>query len=235
MVGMVKVVAVLQVGDPQEYYAFGEYTWRWWCHRNGVYYLKITEPHSGAHHNFAKWRVFELLKQKGIVDAQVAIVDADTMIRWDCPDFFSIVGDKLGAVLDLGDVHWILKSLDACKPFFLSNVNWWGYVNAGVIVVNSAHCQLAELMLRYGRCHPAGSYGASIDQTPLNYLIMDLSIEVHLLPLPFNLTKIKGRGLYAESNYVRAGYIWHFNGERTARRKAGAMGATWRIIQNHYA
>src|ERR1700761_5928890 len=87
------------------YTQFSELTWRWWCKNNGIEFVTIDRPLGSEElqrvpPTFQRWSALkQLLTQYGR-DAQIAMIDADTMIRWDTPDFFDLAGGEFAAVPD---------------------------------------------------------------------------------------------------------------------------------------
>ncbi len=225
-----RAVCMVAVGD-LPYAEYGIRTWRDWCTRRSISFHLIDHD-GGLHPTFSKYRVFELFPD---VD-RFTVVDADTMVRWDCPDFAEGVGTSFGACVDLGHVGWIVQSLQAHEPFFpCVNVPWWDYVNSGVLVMSRAHQRVAEGVLTWAREHPEpirfGNNWRSYDQTVLNYVLRELGTLVHYLPLDFNLTKIRQRGLWEERRYVDVAHVWHFN----ENRKESDMAETWEVVRRHYS
>jgi hypothetical protein len=74
------------------YAKYAQATWRWWCKRNGIEFVPIDAPLGGsafAHMppTFQRWHILDRLIGEFGADIRLAVVDADTMIRWDTPDF----------------------------------------------------------------------------------------------------------------------------------------------------
>ena len=213
-------------------------TWNWWASRNNARVELLTErlgPHSPAFH---KLQVFEVLQRRGLAAEQVAVVDYDTMIRWDCPDFFNLSGSRFSAVPDLGNIEWILESCQACQPYFPGvQVNWEEYFNTGFLVLTHQHRMLLketfDFAIRHGAADAPNVCGiAGGEQTVLNYMARQMKLDLQLLPLGYNLTKLKRRGCWPHG-WQAAGYIWHFNGDHWGTRPRG-MAKAWQMIRHRY-
>ena len=68
-------------------------SWEWWCKKNDVQLMIFDEPLTDI--NFMnpiwqKWWVMDILDNSGTEYNQIATIDVDTMVRWDCPNFFNM-------------------------------------------------------------------------------------------------------------------------------------------------
>jgi len=89
------------------YAKYSQVTWKWWCKRNGAHFIAISNRLGGPEYShvlptFQKWLAPEYLIKEYGRDCKIAVVDADTMIRWDTPDFFSLAGQNFAAVACAG-------------------------------------------------------------------------------------------------------------------------------------
>ena len=57
------------------------------------------------------------------------MVDADTIVHPDCPNFFNMTGHKYCGVNNVGSVDWILRSIENYSHFFFKDINlpYWEY------------------------------------------------------------------------------------------------------------
>ena len=113
-----------------EYSKYSIDTWRYWCKKNGVDFMLITE-----HDN-------RLGKP---------VVDSDTMIRWNAPNIFEMYDDdEFCGVVDDINLRWLTDSLSAYKKFFPNtNVDIDEYINAGVLFFSNQHLPLFEKLLNF--------------------------------------------------------------------------------------
>ena len=76
---------------------------------------------------------------------QVAMVDADTIIHPDTPNFFEMTDGKLcGVEFDDGSWDWVLRSVENYSKHIFEDymMDWWRYFDCGFIVVNQNHKEL---------------------------------------------------------------------------------------------
>jgi hypothetical protein len=174
-------------------------TWRWWCAKNGVQLVLLNQPqlaglYDDAPPTFQRWNWARRIFDEFGPNTQLAIVDADTMIRWDAPDFFEIAKSAFCAVR-AHQPRWILRSLRAYQGLFPSvTVPWWEYFNAGFVVMTRACVPVCEAFLQFvlqnrSQLHliQASQEDLGTDQTPLNYFLRQQALPLQLLPPPFNL------------------------------------------------
>lgn len=268
------VMAVIPGGTPRppkmrsdlSYARYSRATWEWWCGRHEADFIAIdAAPEDTAYASMPpslqRWVILErLMKERG-ESAQILLVDADTMIRWDAPDIFR-EARGFSAVVDTGVPAWIAQSTRAFQPLFPGvSLPWWEYFNSGVIVLGAGQYRLVRAFLDHAVTHwphlekvmTSGNFGT--DQTPLNFMVKQLNEPVHFLPRPFNLINCfpmtstlsaierapdpdpaafreTAFGRPGTFDFVGFGYIWHFT--NVVAFRSLAMRETWRRIRHNY-
>ena len=249
------------------YARYSRATWEWWCQRHGADFVAIDRPpqdsaYAGMPPTMQRWASLDRLIEERGEDAQAALVDADTMIRWDTPDIFALA-KGFSAVADQGAPRWILRSAKAFQPLFPeTSLPWWEYFNSGFIVLGAAQRPFVQAFLdvsvknwpRLDAAMASGNVGT--DQTPLNFMVKRKKEPVFFLPRPFNFVncfampdelsrmELSGRldaTLLAEKafvqpwafDFIELSYIWHFTNVVTFRSLV--MGETWRRVQANYS
>ena len=130
-----------------------------------------------------------MLEANGIECDQVALVDIDTMIRWDSPNFFdTIPSDGFGAVVDDSYIEWTHNSIKGYKHLFPTvDFDWTDYFNCGFIVMSKKHKDWCKGVMDFylenedelrKRQHETLKKGS--DQTPINYMLQMNNIELNL-------------------------------------------------------
>jgi hypothetical protein len=163
-----------------------------------VHFLLLDRPVDddslrGAPPPVHRWRAAEQLLAAGAPGSQVAVVDADTMIRWDAPDFFALAGGSLAAVRDR-EPDWIVRSIRAYQPFFPGvALDWWDYFNSGLVVFARDQAHVLRALVdtyRRNRAELAAVQrrtDVGVDQTLLNFVVRLKQEPITFLPAPFNL------------------------------------------------
>jgi hypothetical protein len=252
------------------YMPYARTTWHWWCQRQGIEFILLDQPVAyddlvGAPPVIQRWIAVERLLTSAVPGTEIAVVDADTMIRWDAPNFFELTGDGLG-VVQAGDPRWITHSTAAYQEFFPGiHLPWWQYFNAGLVVVGQGHLEVLRAVITFYQRNRAALEAVQqqrrdvgVDQTVLNFLVRQTGVPVTFLPLPFNLTHCLRvpANILAEIESPQAlprlpdvlpkvmdipgvfdfvEYGYVWHFTNAVNTRAAFMRETWRRVQDHYA
>jgi hypothetical protein len=255
-----------QLRSDLSYLPFSLATWRQWCVAHDQQLIVADQVVAGdlasAPPTVQRWQIARDLLAARPEGTRLTMVDADTMVRWDAPDFSLLSPGDL-SVVPGGTPDWIWRSVAAYQTFVpAARIDWWTYFNAGVVVMNRRHLGLLDAFVDLYRKHRpeleniqrAGDFGT--DQTLMNLLVRALEIGVHhLLPI-YNLLhcfRLKSRdyvryeheggpldpafeqkvlGAPGAFDFVDHACVWHFT--HTVRTRPAAMAATWNRIRHHY-
>ena len=251
--------------DDLDHARFSRATWQWWCGRHGIEFLVLDRPLGGSELSlmpptFQRWLAPESIIRERGEDTVVAIVDADTMVRWDTPDFLE---DARGfSAVKAINASWIAHSIDAFQPLFPDvSLPWWQYFNAGLVVVGAAQLRVLRAFLSLATSRwpeldavmRSGDVGT--DQTPLNFILKREREQLRILPPPFNHlhcfpmsealqvldadpeadpTVFAARA-FAQPwafQFIKLAYVWHFTSVVTHRSLV--MQEAWRRVAGHY-
>jgi hypothetical protein len=183
------------------YVPYARATWEHWCREHGVLFRVLEQPLTrgalvDAPPPIQRWIAVEQLLAEAAPGSQVAVVDADTMIRWDAPDLFREAASSLAAVRDGGDPAWICRSIAAYARFFPGvTLRWWDYFNSGLVVFRREHAHLLTSLIDFYEGHRheleaiqrQGDVG--VDQTLLNFVVRQEQEPIQFLPAPFNMVR----------------------------------------------
>jgi hypothetical protein len=244
MADNVVFITVLEETGVIDYKEYCLNTWRWWCERNGVRLFLFDRPVARTavmKPTWQKYHAFRLLEEADIAYDQVALVDADTMVRWDCPDFFALTERMFSATVDHDSIGWLYETIRGYQHLFPeTELPWLDYFNGGFLVINAAHKALFYEILKFynENCRQLlfledKALIRGTDQTPVNFLVRRHGIDVNFLPKVFNLTQLRKRDVLDNGYFVEVGYVWHFNGIGYRTRRE-AMAACWDRIRAHY-
>ena len=190
--------------------------------RWGAEYVEATRENHPVklHPATAKLEAFD------ICDADaVFIIDADAIIRSDCPNpfevlpkgHFSVVGlsprvDPGGDILSCGnDYEWGLML--ALPGVEYMPADGWNYFNSGVMLAYREQHK-AAMDLAYSICRIPNALGW-IDQTPINYACKRLGVDVHWADERWNFIHggTLGKDWMTMHAYQPGAWIYHFAGE----------------------
>jgi|TARA_R110000803_G_scaffold139900_3_gene206535 hypothetical protein len=233
---------------------YSKQAWQYWCDKNGhelvIYDKPSIEDTSKFRVTVQRWfDYFNFLDEKNIKYDQVASIDASSIPKWDCPDFFKLTDDKLTVGIENDNLAWVYEGVNGYKHMFDDyelDIN--KYFCSSFMIFNNSHRKLfddfkekymdnadefinLQKTVRRGTC-----------QTPLNYIVQMSDVEVNYLPSPFRLSHLhrkdmlKGNWQLNEDStpfFIKYGYIWFFSGfDKQSRNQL--MNQTWDLVKDNY-
>ena len=113
---IVFIIAVKKDGQLKPEYEIGIESWRRWCRKNDVELFLLEEPilpMSEMHIIWQRYFLFDIYDANGIESDQTLMVDADTIVHPDTPNFFELTDpEKLYMIHDDGSYDWILRGME---------------------------------------------------------------------------------------------------------------------------
>ena len=94
---VVFIIAVKKDGQLKPEYEIGIESWRRWCKKNDVELFLLEEPvlpMEDMHIIWQRYFLFDIYDANEIKANQTLMVDADTIIHPDCPNFFNETENK---------------------------------------------------------------------------------------------------------------------------------------------
>jgi hypothetical protein len=213
-------------------YHYSVKSWKHWCDKNDVLLLEWTEPIMDPDVfpiiMQREW-VFDILEHNQINYDQVLIVDADTIVHPDCPNFFKETNHEYSAVVNNGCYEWVTRSVRDWGSSLFPNeqlIKTYNYFNTGFIIANEKHKpffdSLKELYMERGDEIQIlrDKIKASTGQTIVNFMLQKHNIKTTVLSEAYNLQDlfkkslihIPGHSWYSDDlHFLQAGWIYHFN------------------------
>lgn len=232
-------------------------TWDYWCKKNDCLLYVYDTPASvktGMEYRvtWQRWfDVFNQLDDNNIEFDKVFVVDATSMVRWDCPNFFELCDDRMTAWRDMANLNWIYYSIDGYKKMFDGfDFDLSKYINCGSVIINENHREfLSDLKQFYDDnkneiiLHQDEYVKKGTDQTPFNYLLQMNDIDVNIeLPRAFNVNHLP-RGDWLSHNwqdgddktpfFLKYIYIWRATGFPKDQREKFML-PVWDMIKENY-
>ena len=227
---IVFIIAVKKDGQLKPEYEIGIESWRRWCKKNDVDLFLLEEPilsMDDMHIIWQRYFLFDIYDANKIRANQTLLVDADTIVHPDCPNFFEETEDKYCLVHDDGSYDWVLRGMEHYKKRVYDKDgknyrlwwNYWEYGNSGFQIVNQKHREFFEYMREFYFKNIKEinfiqqSYGIGTDQTPLNFNLRQQNVDVKLLGYKYNMgCLLKKEILGDDMLFTKLGWIYHFNG-----------------------
>ena len=157
-----------------------------------------------------RYFLFDIYDANKIRSDQTLIVDADTIIHPDCPNFFEETENKYCLVHDDGSYDWVLRGMEHYKKRVYDKewFNYWEYGNSGFQIVNQKHRGFFEYMREFYFKNIKEinfiqqTYGVGTDQTPLNFNLRAQDVDVKLLGYKYNMGCMLKKEILAEICYL---------------------------------
>jgi len=212
-------------------YHYSVKSWKQWCDKNDCELLvweDLLLPIEQMKITWQRYYLFDILDNNDIDYNQVLLVDADTIVHPDCPNFFEMTDNKYCGVMNEGDYEWVLRSIRGFgdELFDGKRIQPWNYINGGFQIVNKTHKDFHRKVIQYYKDNSEKiidtitKLKTATDQTIINFLLVENNIDVKILPDCYNLVDLCRKNLlYLDENcwwtddlhFLEAGWIYHFN------------------------
>lgn len=209
--------------DRNTAYSLSIDSWKRWCDKNEAECLVLDEPlfdpieMSPIYFRHYWHRLLDLQD-----DEQLCLVDADTIIHPNCPNFFLETEGKFAAVHNDGDYDWIIRSIEnyqyEFKEYFKKDFNIWNYINCGFMVTNKKYIDLHESLTNFYWSNRVKvqycqrTYGVGTDQPLMNLFIRELDIPLKLLSPRYNIQDLVRKNILDDRMlYLNIPAVYHFN------------------------
>ena len=223
----------IDLGDGRnKSYGYSINSWKHFCDKYDCELLvweDLLLPVEQMKITWQRYYMFDILEANNINYDQVLIVDADTIVHPECPNFFTETNGKYSVVRNNGSFEWVRRSIDGfSKLLFNDEVPFkvWDYINCGFQIVNKDHKEFFEyvrnyyLENQYDIQNVIDQVKAGTDQTIINFLLRQQNIELNYLPICYNLQDLHSKQLLFihpqmwfddKLIFENCGYVFHFN------------------------
>ena len=213
-------------------YKYSIESWKIWGKKNNAKVIEWKDPITDPTYmkiTLQRYWVHDILQHNEIDYDQVLIVDADTIVHPDCPNFFEETNHKYSAVLNNGCYEWTTRSIKDWGNAMFPNeplVKPYNYFNTGFVIANKEHKPFFDIVknlyLEKGeeiKMH-RDRIKASTGQTIVNFLLQKHNIETTTLSEAYNLQDLFRKNLLHipnhswwkdELRFLDAGWVYHFN------------------------
>ena len=214
-------------------YCYSILSWEKWAEQyDDVEVIEWTDPimdPSIFKITLQRYWVHDILKYNKIEYNQVLLVDADTIIHPNCPNFFNETNNQMGITLSNGCYEWVTRSIKQWGNALFPDepkIQPWKYFNGGFQITNKSHIPFYKKVQEYytSNIDEINSLGLQIkagtDQTIINYLVQQNNIDVTYMSESYNLQDlfkknllhIPGRSWWEDKLiFLQAGWVYHFN------------------------
>ena len=146
----------INLGDNRnESYDLSVKSWKQWCDKNDVdlfVWDELVFPIERMKITWQRYYLFDILESNEIDYNQVLMVDADTIIHPDTPNFFEETENKYCGVINDGCYEWVSRSIKKYGDYIFpddTKLKPWNYINGGFQIVNKNHKQLFQDIIKF--------------------------------------------------------------------------------------
>ena len=214
-------------------YDYSIKSWKHFCDKHNCELLvweDLIFPLEDMKITWQRYYLFDILEGNNIEYDQILMVDADTIVHPDCPNFFEETDHKYCGVMNDGCYEWVTRSIrDFNKELFQDYTppHPSTYINGGFQIVNKKHKEFFTIMKDYyseckGNIQVAiDKIKAGTDQTIVNFMLKNNEVDVKILPPCYNLQDLSRKNLLHIPGHswwpdtleglYSAGWVYHFN------------------------
>ena len=204
-------------------YKYSNSSWKKWADRNNaeVFILKdALLPNKDMGICWQRYYLFDILEANEIDYDQILMVDADTIVHPDCPNFFKMTDNKFTGVHCDASYDWVCRSIENYSKYIFEGhkMPFWEYIDCGFMVVNKKHKQFFSDIVNFyfknkdNLIQMQETFHVGTDQTPVNMLVHRNNIELKLLPYEFNMNDMNRKEILGDDMlFTKCGWIYQYN------------------------
>ncbi len=225
------IILIINIKNPNrpnrdDMYGLSIESWKRWAKNNNSQVMVLEEPVVPLEEMtpiIQRHYVFQLLENEGIEYDQILMVDADTIIHPQCPNFFELTKHEFCAVHNDGDYDWLCRSVENYEYEFFGTPNVeqkhiWNYFNTGFMITNKSFRFIHETILDFYWKNQSKvqsmqkKYGVGTDQPLINMLVRHNDWKVKLLPYQFNMQDLGRKNVLDDRMlFTEIPGVYHFN------------------------
>jgi hypothetical protein len=203
-------------------YLYGINSWKYWCNKNDCELFILEDlllPSDDMKITWQRYYIFELLETNNIEYDQILMIDADSIVHPECPNFFNLTDHKFTGVYTDGSYDWLLRSIENYSKHLFNGqlFNFWEYFMGGFQIFNKIHKPYFQALLDFYTRHKTliqqlQNYHVGTDQPVINFLLREYAIETKSLSWEFSMADMARKEVLDEDmTFTKIGWIYQFN------------------------
>jgi len=204
-------------------YKYSIESWKAWCNKNNCELFVLNDLLLSNKEMGICWQryyLFDILDANEIEYDQILMVDADTIVHPDCPNFFDMSENKFCGVHNNGSYDWVIRSIENYSKYFFNGyiMPFWEYIDCGFVLVNEKHRPFFNEIINFYNVNSVllreveQKWHGGTDQTPVNFLVHECDIDLKLFPYEFNMTDLTRKELLTDDLlFTKVGWIYQYN------------------------
>ena len=198
-------------------------SWKKWCENNDCELFVLNDlllPKEEMATCWQRYYLFDIMHANKIEYDQILMVDADTIVHPECPNFFEMSDRKMCGVHNEGSYDWIIRSIENYGKYFFNGhiLDFWKYIDCGFVIVNETHRNFYTQVIDFYNENAKllrqveKEWHAGTDQTPVNILIEEQCVDFKWLPYEFNMCDMFRKELLTDDLlFTKWGWIYQYN------------------------
>jgi hypothetical protein len=215
-------------------YEYGINSWKIWCKQNNCTLFIMDELMTSEDEmliTWQRWNALNILDHNKIKYNQVLVVDADSVVHPNCPNFFDLTNNKFSSVVTNGCYEWVNRAIKGYSQEFFNErmcVRPWEFFQTGFVIINYQHKKFFDKVFKYywkNKEKIIKSYSViktGSDIVLLNILRKKFNLDLNLLPDQFALMDMTRKNLLyfdprtqwwedSIQNVLDSGWIYQFS------------------------
>jgi len=204
-------------------YKYSIDSWKKWCEKNDCDLVVFDEPICDVEDMKITWQRYyalDILENSGIDYNQVLMVDADTIVHPDCPNFFEMTDNKFCAIHNDGSYDWVLRSMETYSKYLFEDFTFpfWEYFNSGFLIINKKHKKLYKNIVNFYLNNRENivkiqeTFGVGTDQPVINFFVQKENVDLKILPYEFNMQDMARKEILDNDlTFTKVGWVYHYN------------------------
>jgi hypothetical protein len=188
-------------------YEYGINSWKEWCKQNNCTLFIMDELMTSEDEmliTWQRWNALDILDHNKIKYNQVLVVDADSIIHPNCPNFFDLTDNKFSSVLTDGCYEWVNRAIKGYSQMFFNKercIKSYEFFQTGFVIMNKSHKQFFKDVFRFywdNQQKIIQSYDVlktGSDIALINCLRKEFNVDLNLLPIQFGLMDLTRKNL----------------------------------------
>lgn len=223
---MNNLIFITDIKDPQnesrsDPYKYGVKSWENWAEKNNTDIFKLNESFvKQGKPTWNKTFAIDILKERNIDFNQIAVVDSDTIIHPDCPNFFDLTENKFCGVVNEGSFDWVIRSIENYSKYMFDGFSfpYWRYLNSGFLIFNKDHENFYKEVSSFYINNVdeinrfQSTFHSGTDQPIINFFLNMRDIDLKILPYYYNMQDMARKEILNEDlTFTKIGWIYHYN------------------------
>jgi len=203
-------------------YKYGIDSWKRWCDKNDAQLFVLDEliyPIDQMKITWQRYLVHDLLEANNIDYDQVLMVDCDSIIHPDAPNFFKDTDNKFVGVHTQGSYDWVLRSMENYSKFIFGDAwfPFWEYIQGGFQITNKSHKPFYKAIIEFYQSNQekiqnVQKFHVGTDQPMINFLLREYNIDMKLLPWEFSMSDMARKEILDdEMTFTKCGWVYQYN------------------------